>query len=198
MHMKPAASRVTHIAALWRRLNQPLPGTSPRPEPGSVVWVEGHVSRKTLIKVCGLLLALLLLGIWAAIQGWWQPPRIDPFKPYFAWAKSLVCEEGWVGYSQGMWATLGGIVLFVLLPMWLLWGKFVYDGLQMVRRQTNMPRRGKPWFPFVLRQGQAAVRRGRNMLLWAVPMLCLLLWASYLFADLMHQFLAPPSALKVC
>ncbi|MFA9948876.1 hypothetical protein [Dentiradicibacter hellwigii] len=181
------------LALLWRWLNQPLPGTSPR-QAKPVIWVEGRIPGKAL----NVLAFLLLAGMLADMAGWWQAPSFDPFQPYFAWTRSLICETGWGGYSQGLWGVAGGIVLFGFLPAWLMWACLVHQACQLIRRRTNLPSRGKPWFPMVLLEGRAAVWRGWCLLLAAGLALCMLLWATYLFYAWLPQLLLPPSALKVC
>ena len=181
------------LAILWRWLNQPLPGTSPR-QTKPVVRVEGRIPGKTL----SVLAVLLLAGMLADMAGWWQAPRFDPFQLYFAWVSSLVCNAGWGGYSQGLWGIAGGIILFGFLPAWLMWAWIVRHACQLIRRRTNLPLSGKPWFPMVLLEGRAAVWRGWCLLLAAGLALCMLLWATYLFYAWLPQLLLPPSALKVC
>lgn len=189
----PKPTWLQRLALLWRWLNQPLPGTSPR-QAKPVIWVEGRIPGKAL----NVLAFLLLAGMLADMAGWWQAPSFDPFQPYFAWTRSLICETGWGGYSQGLWGIAGGIILFGFLPAWLMWAWIVRHACQLIRRRTNLPLSGKPWFPMVLLEGRAAVWRGWCLLLAAGLALCMLLWATYLFYAWLPQLLLPPSALKVC
>ena len=142
--------------------------------------------------------ALLLAGMRADRAGWWQAPRFDPFQPDFAWSRSLMCETGWGGDSQGLSGVAGGIVLFGFLPAWLMRLWVIRQTDPLTRRRTYLPPSGKPWFPLALLAGQAAVRRGWCLLLAAGLVLCLLLWATYAFYARLLQFLLPPSALKAC
>ena len=184
------------IRSFWQYLNKPLPGTRERQPP---VIVEGRISRKTLGAVGVVLMLCVAAGIAAEMAGWWQPPRIDPFKPYFAWANSVMCQTGWGGYSQGMLALAAAVAVSGFLPIWLLWGWVWYTAHQLVRRQTNMPQSGKPWFPLQLLEGPAAVRRGRYMQIVAGGMTIPLLWITcVLFPDVVQLFLVPPSGLKIC
>lgn len=142
--------------------------------------------------------ALLLARMRADRASWWQAPRFDPFQPDFAWTRSLMCETGWGGDSQGLWGVAGGIVLFGFLPAWLLWVWAVRQACPLIRRRPHLPSSGKPWFPLALLAGRAAVRRGWCVLLVASLALCLLLWATYAFYARLLQFLLSPSALKAC
>ena len=131
------------LALLWRWLNQPLPGTSPR-QTKPVVRVEGRIPGKTL----SVLTVLLLAGMLADMAGWWQVSSFDPFQLYFAWVSSLVCNAGWGGYSQGLWGIAGGIILFGFLPAWLLWASAVRQACPLMHRRTHLPpaaSRGFPW-----------------------------------------------------
>lgn len=184
------------VTTIWQRLNQPLPGTSPR-QP--VVWVEGRIRRSWL--VAGGLLALLGLvaGVAAEMAGWIRVPSLHPFKPYFAWAEGMMCEAGWRGYSKGMLALAAAYLLFALLPLWLMCVAAWVQARRLVRRQTNMPASGRPWLPLRLVEGPAAVRQGRMMQLGVGLMVCWLLWMSFgLFPELLKMFLVPPSELKTC
>ena len=181
------------LALLWRWLNQPLPGTSPR-QTKPVIWVDGRLPGKIL----SVPAALLLTGMRADKAGWWQAPRFDPFQPDFAWFSSLMCNAGWSGDSQGLSGVAGGIVLFGFLPAWLLWASAVRQADPLMHRQRHLPPSGKPWFPLALLAGQTAVWCGWCVLLVASLALCLLLWATYAFYARLLQFLLSPSALKAC
>ena len=184
------------IRSFWQYLKKPLPGTRERQPP---VIVEGRISRKTVGAVGAVLMRCVVAGIAAEMADWWQPPRINPFKPYFAWANSVMCQTGWGGYSQGMLALAAAVAVSGLLPIWLLWGWVWYTAHQLVRHQTNMPKSGKPWFPLQLLEGPAAVRRGRYMQIVAGLMTIPLLWITcVLFPDVLQLFLVSPSGLKVC
>ena len=139
----PKPTWLQRLALLWRWLNQPLPGTSPR-QAKPVIWVEGRIPGKALYVPAFLLLA----GMLADMAGWWQAPSFDPFQPYFAWTRSLICETGWGGYSQGLWGVAGGIVLFGFLPAWLMWAWIVRQACPLIHRRTHLPpaaSRGFPW-----------------------------------------------------
>ena len=186
------------LGSLWRRLNMPLPGTKARRE-GVVRIVEGRISKKTLTVVAAAGLVGTAIGIVTDIAGWISWPKSEPFKLYFAWADSLMCEPGWGGYSRGMWATVVAIGLVALLPVWLICGWVWVKGRQLVRQKTNLPVHGRPWFPLRLIEGQAALRRGRWMQVFACMLMLYLAWATVMpFRELVEYLLVPPSALKSC
>lgn len=191
--LMPKPTWLQRLALLWRWLNQLLLGTSPR-QTKPVIWMDGRLPGKPL----SVPAALLLAGMQADRADWWQAPSFDPFQPDFAWTRSLMCETGRGSDSQGLRGVAGGIVLFGLLPAWLLWALAVRQACPLIRRQTHLTSRGKPWFPLALLAGRAAVRRGWCLLLAAALALCLLLWATYAFYARLLQFLLPPSALKAC
>ena len=183
---------------IWTALNKPVLGTKPR-RAVEVKTVDGHIPKKALSIVQIALAASLAVGMLSDMVGWISWPKLNPFKRYIDWAMAVACDPGWGGFSKGMWAIVLSLGGMVLIPALLMGVCSWVSGSRLVRRQTNLPVHGKPWFPLTLIGGPAAVRRGRWMQVSGCVLVLYVVWAVLgPFGDLAASFLVPPSALQRC